>query len=62
MIWSQNIKPGMRLLPAGSPIPYTVLSVEYVHGYTGKYIVTARDDYGSVRKFTFWAGERVSEA
>lgn len=60
-MYVQDIKPSMVIFPLEqSPsFPFTVVRVEYVHGYTGRYIVHTVDNSGRRRKFYFNAGEQV---
>jgi hypothetical protein len=60
MIYSQDIRPDTRFMVNG--VTYTAESIESVRGYTGKYVITARTDTGTLAKLTLWAGETVAEA
>jgi hypothetical protein len=58
MIFVQDIRPGMRFLYNSQE--YRATAVEYKHGYTGKYLITAVGTSGRLVKITLWAGETVA--
>jgi hypothetical protein len=60
MIYSQDIKAGTRFIVNG--VTYTAETADLAHGYTVKYIVTARTDAGKRTRITLWGGDQVAVA